>query len=138
MEAFEQERRGLFDGLSVPVSVNGVLISALGLFIYYGGIRVIEETFGVPGTGDCRVIGGMLANLSARTGAFGEWLANLGGWQSAPVEYSAGIWIPFWVWTAVGRSPGLWYWPTLRSSTCSSSSSTSWAGARCVCRSCRL
>lgn len=101
MEAFEQERRGLFDGLSVPVSVNGVLIAALGLFVYYGGVRIIEENFGVPGTGDCRLIGGMLANLSARTGAFGQWLADLGGWKSAPVSYSAGIWILFWSWTAV-------------------------------------
>lgn len=101
MEAFEQERRGLFDGLSVPVSVNGVLIAALGLFVYYGGVRVIEESFGVPGTGDCRLIGGMLSNLSARTGAFGSWLAELGGWKTGFVDYSAGIWILFWSWTAV-------------------------------------
>jgi type II secretion system (T2SS) protein G len=101
MEAFEQERRGLFDGLSVPVSVNGVLISALGLFIYYLGVRLIEDSFGVPGTGHCRLIGGMLSNLSARTGAFGQWLAELGGWKTGFVAYSAGIWILFWSWTAV-------------------------------------
>lgn len=100
MEAFEQERRGLFDGLSVPLTFNGTLIAALGLFVYYGGIRVIEEGFGVPGTGDCRLIAGMLSNVSSRAGAFGGWLAELGGWTNAAVDYSAGIWILFWAWTA--------------------------------------
>ncbi|MBL4847949.1 MAG: type II secretion system protein GspG, partial [Planctomycetes bacterium] len=101
MEAFEQERRGLFDGLSVPVSVNGTLIAAMGLVAFWAGIRIIEENFGVPGEGECRLIGGMLANLSARAGAFGQWLAELGGWKNEVVHYNAGIWILFWSWTAV-------------------------------------
>ena len=77
-DGFEQERRGLFDGLSVPHSIKATVIAAVGLLVYYLGVRGIEEGFGVPGTTDCRLIAGMLGNLTARAGAFGGWLARQG------------------------------------------------------------
>ena len=99
-DGFEQERRGLFDGLSVPHSIKATVIAALGLLVYYLGVRGIEEGFGVPGTTDCRLIAGMLGNLSARAGGFGAWLAHQGGWANEVSAYSIGVWAAFWVFSA--------------------------------------
>ncbi|HBP22510.1 MAG TPA: hypothetical protein DEA08_32615 [Planctomycetes bacterium] len=99
-DGFEQERRGLFDGLSVPHSIKATVIAAVGLLVYYLGVRGIEEGFGVPGTTDCRLIAGMLGNLTARAGAFGGWLARQGGWANEITAYSVGVWGAFWVFSA--------------------------------------
>ncbi|MGE0712722.1 MAG: type II secretion system protein GspG [Planctomycetota bacterium] len=100
LDVFEQERRGLFDGLSVPHSLSATVLAAVALVVYYAGIRGIEEGFNVPGTTHCRVIAGMLGNLSCHGGALGALLARIGGWANEPTSYHAGIWVLFWGWSA--------------------------------------
>ncbi len=103
MEGFDQERRGLFDGLTVPQSLRAVLLASLGLFVYWLGIVGLEHLApsAIPGDGPCRVIAGMLGNLSSRLGPVGAVLADLGGWENRRVPYDVLVWGAFWGWTAV-------------------------------------
>ncbi|MCW8139491.1 MAG: type II secretion system protein GspG [Planctomycetota bacterium] len=99
MEGFSQERRGLFDGLKVPHNGNAVLIAALGLLVYYAGIRAIEGGLGVPGEGSCRLLAGMLGNLSSFFGYPGHVVARIGGWSATWTEYAGYVWVAFAVWS---------------------------------------
>lgn len=42
MEGFNQERRGLFDGLKVPFDVNAILLAAMAVVAFYAGVWAIE------------------------------------------------------------------------------------------------
>ena len=103
MEGLEHERRGLFDGLSVPHSLHAILLAGLGLFIYWLGVVGIEESLSsaVPGDGHCRLLAGMLGNATARMSWVGAWLADVGGWRNAAVPYDFLVWVLFLTWTAV-------------------------------------
>jgi hypothetical protein len=101
LDAFDQERRGLFDGLSVPHTPTATILAAVGLLLYYCGVRALEEGTGIPGTGHCRLIAGMLGNVSVHGGALGSWLADLGGWANAATSYTLATWVLFWGWNAV-------------------------------------
>lgn len=103
MEGFSQERRGLFDGLKVPHNGNAVLIGALGLLVYWAGIRLIEETLKVHGEGSCRLLAGMLGNLCSFFGWPGQLVGRLGGWGSSWTDYPGFVWIAFLVWNV-----GVW------------------------------
>src|SRR3954470_16835086 len=48
MEGFNQERRGLFDGLKVPFDVNAILLSGLAVLVFLVGILGIQLIFAVP------------------------------------------------------------------------------------------
>ncbi|MCO5167428.1 MAG: type II secretion system protein GspG [Planctomycetes bacterium] len=99
MEGFSQERRGLFDGLKVPHNGNAVLIAALGLLVYYAGVRAIEEALGVPGEGSCRLLAGMLGNLSSFFGYPGQVVARIGGWSATWTEFAGYVWAAFAIWS---------------------------------------
>lgn len=101
MEGFNQERRGLFDGLQVPNSLNAVVLAAVGIFVYWLGILAIEEAFEVPGESHCRLLAGMLGNITSRTGYPGYVLARLGGWENVPTAYPIGVWFLFLAWSTV-------------------------------------
>jgi Type II secretion system (T2SS), protein G len=100
VHVLDQDRRGLFDGLRVPHSLTGLAISALGLVIYVVGVWGLEVFFEVPGDNFCRLLGGMLGNLSSRLGAPGDVVAEIGGWKSTWTSYSPGVWAVFLIWTA--------------------------------------
>lgn len=99
MEGFSQERRGLFDGLKVPHNGNAVIIAALGLLVYWAGIRGIEESLPVRGEGSCRLLAGMLGNLCTFFGYPGQVAARVWGLSATPTEYQGIVWIAFLGWT---------------------------------------
>jgi len=101
VEGFNPERRGLFDGLRVPHSLNAVVIAAVGLLVYVIGVWLLELIADVPGDGMCRLLGGMLGNLSVRLGPVGAVLADAGGWVNEATPYGAITWIAFVGWTSV-------------------------------------
>lgn len=105
MEGFKEERRGLFDGLRVPQSVNAVLVAALALLVYVVGIWAIEALAEVPPQGGpmCRLLGGMLGNLTHKLGFVGQLLADVGGFRNEPTYYKPIVWISFGIW-----STGVW------------------------------
>ena len=105
MEGFKEERRGLFDGLRVPQSFNAVLVAAIGLLIYVLGIWAIEALAEVPPQGGpmCRLLGGMLGNLTSKLGFVGQLLADVGGFRNEAVYYKPIVWISFGIW-----STGVW------------------------------
>jgi hypothetical protein len=103
MEGFEHERRGLFDGLQVPHSLNAIVIAAIGLIIYWLGIVGIESAHtGIPGdpTRHCRLIAGMLGNVTSRMGTLGWYLSHWGGWENAQTHYDMLAWVLFGGWTS--------------------------------------
>lgn len=104
MDGFEQERRGLFDGLTVPHSLNAIIIAAIGLVLYWVGVVGIESLMSIPGDGHCRSIAGMLGNITVRLGTFGALLAHVGGWANVITDYNGGVWLAFWGWTIVNWS----------------------------------
>jgi hypothetical protein len=100
MQGFEQERRGLFDGLQVPFAPSAVVLAAAGLLVYWVGIVVIEGSHsGIPGETHCRLLGGMLGNVSSRMGWLGGMLAHWGGWQNTATHYDPSVWVLFIAWT---------------------------------------
>jgi hypothetical protein len=101
MEGFEQERRGLFDGLQVPHSLGAILIAAIGLLVYWLGIVGIEEAHsGIEGDSFCRLLAGMFGNATARMGLPGDLLASWGGWENKTTQYDLLVWILFIGWTS--------------------------------------
>lgn len=101
MEGFSQERRGLFDGLKVPHNGNAVIIAALGLLVYWGGIRAIEEFLGVRGEGSCRLLAGMLGNLFSFFGYPGQVAARLSGLSATWTSFTGVQWVFFIGWTVL-------------------------------------
>lgn len=99
MEGFSQERRGLFDGLKVPHNGNAVLIGAVGLLVYWLGCLAIQWALGVEGGGTCRLLDGMLGNLSSCFGVVGRTAARLGGWEAGWTSYPGVVWLAFLSWT---------------------------------------
>lgn len=105
MEPLEQERRGLFDGLTVPHSLNAVVAASIGLLVYYGGLRFLEGALesAIPGTESLRLFWGMAGNVSSRLGAFGAFCAEHGGWENVRTAYDPFVWLLFALWTG-----GVW------------------------------
>jgi type II secretion system protein G len=105
VEGFQEERRGLFDGLRVPQSVTAVLVAAIGLLVYVAGIWAIEALAEVPPQGGpmCRLLGGMLGNLTSQIGFVGQLLADVGGFRNVWTPYKPIVWISFGIW-----STGVW------------------------------
>ncbi len=101
MEGFSQERRGLFDGLKVPHNGNAVIIAALGLLVYWAGIRAIEEGLAVRGEGSCRLLAGMLGNLFSFFGYPGQLAGRLSGLPATWTSYAGHQWVVFIGWTVV-------------------------------------
>ncbi len=99
MEGFSQERRGLFDGLKVPHNGNAVIIAALGLLVYWAGIRGIEEFLDVRGEGSCRLLAGMLGNLFSFFGYPGQLAGRLTGLGATWTSYPGIHWVAFSGWT---------------------------------------
>jgi hypothetical protein len=48
VEGFNQERRGLFDGLKVPFDVNAIILAAVGVLAFLVGVWVIEAIAEMP------------------------------------------------------------------------------------------
>ncbi|RMG09006.1 MAG: hypothetical protein D6731_20635 [Planctomycetota bacterium] len=102
MEGFEQERRGLFDGLQTPVNYNAVVVAALAILVYLLGLLAIQSAHsGIPGDPEdpLRLLWGMLGNVTARMGTCGAFLAHWGGWDNAVTEYDLVVWALFLAWT---------------------------------------
>lgn len=95
MEGFNQERRGLFDGLRVPHSFPGLIISFAALAVFLLLVTGIEELCHVPGKQPLRLLGGMLGNLSSSLGYPGAVVARLGGWSNDWTSYSFLTWFLF-------------------------------------------
>lgn len=97
MEGFNQERRGLFDGLRVPHSLGGLVISFVGLCLFLLLVVAIEEVAHVPpADGPAgRLLSGMLGNATSVLGYPGAVVARLGGWSNHWTSYSAITWVLF-------------------------------------------
>ncbi len=95
------ERRGLFDGLKVPQGFNAVFIATVGLFVYWLGVRGIEEGFHVPGTTSCRLLGGVIGNGLSWLGHPGQVLGRWVGIDAAWTHYPALVLATFGAWSAV-------------------------------------
>lgn len=97
MEGFNQERRGLFDGLRVPHSLSGLIISFLGLSVFLLLVLAIEEVAHVPPADGPpgRLLIGMLGNATAKLGYPGAVVARLGGWSNHWTSYNAITWVLF-------------------------------------------
>lgn len=95
MEGFNQERRGLFDGLRVPHSLPGLVIAfgALGAFLLL--VVGIEELCHIRGERPLRLLLGMLGNATSVLGYPGSVVARLGGWTNEWTPYGALAWVLF-------------------------------------------
>lgn len=101
MEGFNQERRGLFDGLRVPHSLPGLIIAFVAVGVFLLLVTGIEEVAHVPGTEPLRLLGAMLGNATSQLGYPGAVVARLGGWSNQWTELSLVAWVLFLITLAV-------------------------------------
>lgn len=103
MEGFNQERRGLFDGLKVPFDVKAILLAAAGVLLFIGGSWVIEEFWPLPGVAADRGLLTVIAgNVTVRLGhPIGDWIAGLLQIPNEGIHIPTGTWVFFLTWCAV-------------------------------------
>ncbi|MBI3723173.1 hypothetical protein HY251_04345 [bacterium] len=98
MEGFNQERRGLFDGLKVPFDVNAILLAALGIVVFQLGIWGIELVLEIPFD---TLLHGVLASVLAKVPVFGGDLARAVSGSHEKTEILTGAWLAVFVWSSV-------------------------------------
>ena len=109
MEGFNQERRGLFDGLKVPFDVNAILLSAVAVMAFVAGSWVIESTFHMPQVPNARtgspvnvdLIMGMFQNITSRLGWPGQKIDDILGVEHDRPVFDAAVWIAFLGWFSI-------------------------------------
>ena len=105
MEGFNQERRGLFDGLKVPFDVNAILLSAVAVIVFLAGIVAIQATFHMPWGDQSRewfpLVTAMFQNVTSRLGWPGEKLDDLLRIPHDRPVFDAAVWIAFLGWFSV-------------------------------------
>ncbi|MEZ0228409.1 MAG: hypothetical protein ACAI25_07265, partial [Planctomycetota bacterium] len=109
MEGFNQERRGLFDGLKVPFDVNAILLSGLAVLVFLAGSWLIEATFHMPDrvnvvTGvkeTVPLVAGMYQNITARLGWPGQKIDDILGIPHGRPVFDAAVWIAFLSWFSI-------------------------------------
>lgn len=99
MEGFNQERRGLFDGLKVPFDVNAILLSAAAVVVFLAGVWAIEQTFHMPE--QTTLLRGMLQNLLGRLDWPGQKLEDILHIGHEKPKFDAAVWIAFLGWFSV-------------------------------------
>lgn len=96
MEGFNQERRGLFDGLKVPFDVNAILLAAMGVVAFLIGVKGIELVLDIPDRAPLLL--GIVTSITGKMGYLGlkiEDVFNLG--HERP-SYPPMAWIAFVLW----------------------------------------
>jgi hypothetical protein len=109
VEGFNQERRGLFDGLKVPFDVNAILLSAAAVMAFVAGCWVIEVTFHMPQVANARTGGsenvdlimGMFQNITSRLGWPGQKIDDILEIPHDRPVFDAAVWIAFLGWFSV-------------------------------------
>jgi hypothetical protein len=99
VEGFNQERRGLFDGLKVPFDVNAILLSGAAVLVFLAGAWAIEQTFHMPE--HTSLLTGMFQNITGRLGWPGQKIDDILGVAHGRPEFDAAVWIAFLGWFSV-------------------------------------
>jgi hypothetical protein len=102
VDGFNQERRGLFDGLKVPFDVNAILLAALGVVVFYLGILGIEATFHMPmPDGGPSLLSAMVTTITGHMGYPGEKIEDLLGLSKGVYHFDAATWLATLTWFSV-------------------------------------
>jgi hypothetical protein len=102
VEGFNQERRGLFDGLKVPFDVKAILLAAVGILVFYVGVLGIETAWDLdPAASKVGLLTAMTANLTSRLGYPGIVIANMLQITNTKYTIHTGTWVFFFLWCAV-------------------------------------
>lgn len=99
MEGFNQERRGLFDGLKVPFDVNAIILSGLAVIVFLAGSWLIEATFHMPER--TSLLMGMFQNITGRLGWAGQKVDDILAVPYGRPQFDAAVWIAFLGWFSI-------------------------------------
>jgi hypothetical protein len=101
VEGFNQERRGLFDGLKVPFDVKAILLAAIGILVFLAGVWTIQAFWPLDSVAAERgLLCAVAGNVTSRLGHVGRVVANLFEIPNERVAIHTGTWVFFLLWCA--------------------------------------